>query len=346
MPVQAKESGQSGSVLILVLWVVFTLAALTVAIGSHVASVMAISDRLWRTTQSRALAEAGANRAFALAMSQTNAFDAAVEGGWNRDEVSFSDYELGDGTFSVEYTTLDDSGVITTNIGIIGEDGKLNLNAIVRDGTLRKTLVNMIADLGGEGLDGARDIAGKIVAYIGGDDGLTDDAKNGYSGQSSTNALLNELQSLAELQEIPGVGEALYKALKPYVTVYGSGFINLNGAPKAVLVALAKACDKHKREESVYEALASKIVSFREGGGLFDVRKSDAIRKELTEGIELSGAEQSVWGSMIGGSVDIKSTAFRGVASGVCAGAVMADVKIEFVFDTEKSKFVYWHEMQ
>jgi hypothetical protein len=344
------SSNKSGSVLILVLWVNFVLAALTVAIGVHVSSVISVAHKLWGITESRALAEAGAAKSVAWAMSQTNAWDGISEDGWNCDEKIFSEQPLGAGSFSVNYYTLDDDGVVVTNIGIIGESGKFNLNSMSKSHKMEKVLVHLIASVGEMGLEDAQNITAEIKGGNNKDDKLTDGGNSDYyepssSSSSCTNATMN-MKSVAELMSVKGVDAELYMRLLPYVTVYGGNLINLNCASEPVLAAVAAAFDSGKKDQEVYESVAAKIVDFQRSGGVFDKLESGAIKSRLTEFAELSGEEKSVWESMVGPNATIKSSAFRGISSGVGEHGGKAEVSVEFVFDRDSGKFVYWHEMQ
>ena len=138
--------------------------------------------------------------------------------------------------------------------------------------------------------------------------------------------------------------DELYTQLLPYVTVYGNGFINLNCASKPVLIAYAAACDSGNRAGEIYESLAAKISDFQKSGNVFD--DPSEIKKQLKEFADLSSDENVVWNSMVGGDVYISSSAFRGISSGVVADGESPEVSVEFVFDTVKGTFVYWHEMQ
>jgi type II secretory pathway component PulK len=337
-------------VLILVLWVLFALAALTVAVGSHVSAAMSVSERLWGITESRALAEAGANQALMAAMSRTNVWDGIAEDGWNRDEQLFSGQPLGNGLFSVEFYTISDTGVVVTNIGIIGESGKINLNSISRTKEMKKTLENLIMSVGGVEIEAAQDITAQIMSLVNEDDDeLTDDGESDYYATSSSrSSYTNEpikMESIAELRTIKGLEGELYMQLLPYVTVYGNGFINLNCASKPVLTALAEACDSGNSDREIFESLAAKVIEFQKSGNVFDEAESSAIRKKMGEFTDLSSDENRVFMQMMR-AITIKSSAFRGISFGTGALDESAKVSVEFVFDTGSETFVYWHEMQ
>jgi type II secretory pathway component PulK len=342
--------GGDGSVLILVLWVLFILAALTVAIGAHVSSAMALAERLWHITQTRALARAGARQALMVAVSQTNQWDGLAVDGWNRDKEIFEEHELGDGIFSVYYLTTSGDGTVVTNFGIIGEDGRVNLNAVFKNSRMQDVFRNLLMVAGEVSEEEAKDIIGEIRGMIGSEDDLTAGKDKDYYGNSSskgadTNAV-REIYSISDLRSLKSMDAELYRRLGPYITVYGGGLINLNSAPRAVLEALGAACDTGRHDPDVYRRLAERIVDFRDAGGVFEDKTRDAIYKPLVEAVDLSGAERSVWNSMIGGIVTVKSEAFRGVAVGAAEEDGDPGVTIEFVCDTESGGFVYWHEMQ
>jgi hypothetical protein len=127
--------------------------------------------------------------------------------------------------------------------------------------------------------------------------------------------------------------------------VYGGSLINLNCASEPVLAALAAACDSGKKEQSTYESLAAKIVDFQVSGNVFDTAEFSAIKTQLSEFAELSSDENNVWSSMVGPNVTTKSSAFRGISSGTGEQG-NTEVSVEFVFDRDSGRFVYWHEMQ
>jgi type II secretory pathway component PulK len=67
------------------------------------------------------------------------------------------------------------------------------------------------------------------------------------------------LTRLAELARVPGIDDSLALAVAPYVTVWGDGLVDLNGAPAAVLAAVP----------GVGSATAQTIVAQREAGHVF-----------------------------------------------------------------------------
>jgi type II secretory pathway component PulK len=341
----APRASRQGSVLILVLWVLFFLVTLTIAVGSHVAAAISAAERLWIRTESRSLAEAGAHQALAVAMRQTNAWDGVAEGAWNRDEAVFADVPVGDGFCSIHYTEVGRNGSIVTNAGIVGEDGKLNLNAIPANEPTKLALGVLLASVGELDAEASQAIVAAIEDWVDDDDEiLTGGAESGYYASLSpaykcANA---PMRCISELRLIRGVDRELYERLVPYVTVYGSEHVNMNCAPEPVIAALAEAYSTGTPDPDACASLAEKIGEFRRAGGAF--RTDDDILHPPEE-LELTGDEGSLFGGIPPSGLDRISSAFRGVASGVVGEDGHSGMSIEFIFDTDTGLFVYWHEL-
>ncbi len=341
------RTGERGSVLILVLWVLFFLAALTVAVGAHVSSAVMAGERFWSRCETRALAEAGAHLALAQVVAQTNAWD-GVGVGWNVDEDTFRDREVGDGTFSVYSETVDGWGLIVTNMGVIGEDGKLNVNMISKSEPTKQALLGMLTTIGKLNAGEAQAIVAAIEDWIDADDEiLTGGAESGYYSSLSPAYLCanGPMKGMAELRMVKGMSSDLYARLAPHVTVYGGGLVNINCASESVLTVLAEACAADHHDVESCGTLAAKIVRFQQAGNAFETSDAREIRRQLSAFESLSGDEDGIFLRMMG-SITVKSQAFRGVSTGMADGERRDTASVEFVCDTETSDFVYWREWQ
>jgi general secretion pathway protein K len=73
------------------------------------------------------------------------------------------------------------------------------------------------------------------------------------SGQPSRNA---PLESVEEILQIPGIDNETYAKLRPYITVHGSGMINVNLAEAPVLASISQYIDTERilqdREDGYY----------------------------------------------------------------------------------------------
>ena len=342
---KSGEGAKHGSILILVLWVLFFLAALTVAIGTHVTARMMVGQRMWSRMESRTIAEAGAQLALSEAVQHTqatNAWDGITKAAWNRGEDVFSERELGQNACSVFFHTVEDNGVTVTNIGIVGEDGKLNVNT-AGDEIMARALVNLITSVGKRSASQADLIVSSIQHWIGvTDEMLTEGDESGYYAHLSPQYTSRNapMESMAELRMVNGMDGELYARLVPHVTVYGSGNVNLNCASEPVLVALAQAAAGEDVELGVCRSLAEKIVEFQVKLGF---RTEDDIRRP-PEGLDLKQDERVLFSNIPAGNLDLKSTAFRGVSCGADEDSDTSDVSVEFVCDVREGRFVHWRE--
>ena len=80
------------------------------------------------------------------------------------------------------------------------------------------------------------------------------------------------MRSLGELLYIKGISRKSYKKLEPFVTVYGSGKINVNSASKEVLLALS---------EKMSEEVADSIIEARPIKRLEVLKELPGIDEEL-----------------------------------------------------------------
>lgn len=136
----------------------------------------------------------------------------------------------------------------TVDLRIEDESSKFNLNTIVFargevDEEAYKSFERLLEALEIEG-----DIAARIADWIDRDELPLPESKD----EGLKNA---PMESTDELLLVPGIGRQVYDKLIPYVTVYGDGQINLNGAEAPVLIAL---------DESMTSELAQRIIDYRE----------------------------------------------------------------------------------
>jgi type II secretory pathway component PulK len=331
-----------GSVLILSLWVVFFLAALSLAIGSHVASVFSAAERLSARVQARAAAAAGAAQAGAVIMAQTNTWDGVAEKAWNRDETLFKDVPLADGgAFSVVFVTPDAAGGAVTNIGVIGEEGKINLNT-----SHTNLLTALFVTAGGLGDAEAQALCAALVAWRaeGDDERLTAGKESGYPAQTSTGGEVapRSMAQVEDLLQIKGVDAALFARLRPFLTVHGAGLVNINAAAPAVIEVLGKAVAAPESGGAVV-SLVRKLTGFREAGLAFEKAEYATMRAALEQFAALAGDEGTVFTAMAA-MLTVQSTAFSGTAFGNGSSAGDPALQVDFVWDRQARRFVMWRE--
>lgn len=133
-------------------------------------------------------------------------------------------------------------------ITIADEDIKLNINKIVnQNGTVNQEVHDSFKRLLSF-LEIKESVADIIIDWIDEDN----EERAGGGEENSKNALL---YSVDELLKIKGIMPEDYVRLSPYITIYGDGLININGADKFVLMSLS---------EDITEELAKRLIAYRE----------------------------------------------------------------------------------
>ena len=218
----ACDCGQS---LVLVLW---ALGLVSVAIGAL--TVQSTHElRLGRipleSLQRKAIAQAGVQQAIALLKRDDPKIDHLGEP-WatgKEGEAQFlENIVVGDGAFSIGVMDGD-----AWRTGLIDEERKLNVNAATLDDLRR--LIDLVKTTEVD----AHAIATAIIDWR----EKTD--PEGPACHGATPACHNGwLETVDELRLVPGMTPELFTALEPYITVYGSGSVNVNTASAVVLNAL------------------------------------------------------------------------------------------------------------
>ncbi|MDD4869650.1 MAG: type II secretion system protein GspK [Kiritimatiellae bacterium] len=324
-----------GSILVLTLWVLFFLAALAVAVGGHVASNLRVASKIKGRVTAYYLARAGAEKAVSEARGDSNAWDGLNEL-WSSGEELFRDVALGQGSYSVYYTYISPFGGVATNYGMYDEERKININK-----ASEPLLKAMLQNIGQLDTMTASDVTAAIIDWRDQNDvTLTGGAENShYAALSNPYQCHNgDFQSLHELLLVKKVSSDLFLKLKPYITIYGTGKVNINTADPIVLVCMGEAGGGGDR--ATCRLLADKIARFRAGGNTFT---DPSITTQLNAFVKIEPVEKTVLSRMMGG-LAIKSSCFGGIAGGKTLGSSMEDRQIEFVFDRQRGVKLYWHE--
>ena len=231
-PVRVRSPRQQGSVLILVVWAVVLLSLLAAGLGSHSVFALDLTTRLERQLQSSYIAVGSVPYVVhVLAEDTTQTFDGLGDD-WVNSEFLFSKQRLGDGAFTISRTTADHQTVY----GLLDEDRKLNLNTmpggafdvlLQEVGGMREEQAKVVAD----SIEDWRDEDGDTRPY-----GAENFYYHGRSG--SYDCKNGPFENVEELLLVRGMTPEVYVRVAPYLTVYGSGAVNLNTADRAVLSAL------------------------------------------------------------------------------------------------------------
>lgn len=214
-----------GQTLVLVLWTMGLLSAAMGVLVMRSTQELRLGPIPYQSMQRRSLAEAAVWKAVAILKTDDPAVDHLQEA-WAdgvdpaTQQALFTDVPLGEGRFSIG--VMEQQNFVP---GLIDEQRKLNLNTASTD-----SLKILIEQIGPAGAD-AEAMASAIVDWR--------DEPAGENCAEASPACHNALfESVDELFAVPGMTSELFTALRPQVTVYGDGKINVNTASTEVLIAL------------------------------------------------------------------------------------------------------------
>jgi len=167
----------------------------------------------------------------------------------------------------------------TVFLRIEDETSKFNINSMVySNGLLNEKAYNsFIRLLRALGIESA--IADRIVDWI-------DPDKEPRLSDSEKESKNLYLDSIDEILLIPGIDRTVYEKIAPYVTIYGNGRININGAEVPVLMSLSEFIDKEKAERIVRYR---NITPFTESGNITKVAGFENIAISIIEKIDVKG---------------------------------------------------------
>lgn len=223
-----------GSILILVVWVILLLSFLTVGLASRSTFALGLTDRLVHQLQASYLALAGVQYTLkVLARDPTPDYDGLNEEWWNNASV-FGTQLLGTGRFTIGISTKGRHTFET--LGITDEERKLNLN------TMPVEVLQRLLQVAGGVMDvEAAALANAIVDWR---DEDQEPGKGGaedfyYLGRNPAYECKDDdFENLEELLLVKGMTPELFMRLSPFLTVYGSGQLNVNTASETVLRAI------------------------------------------------------------------------------------------------------------
>lgn len=278
-----------GSILIITIWSICFLSTLAVILGLGVRQKLRLVQRLDERDKLFLVAAAGIKRAIVQIKQDKGRSFTSFRDICANDPSIFKEMEIGDGRVSIRYDFFDEaSGQTKIRYGPIDEERKINVNTA--DAPVMERLFKAV--LGPDEMQ-AQDLAASIIDWRDSDSELSapvGSAEDPFYRNLSSNpyeAKDAPLEALEELRLVKGMDAASMEKLKNYLTVFGDGKININTAPKAVLLAVGT---------SVY--LADKVLSYRfgkdgtQGTGDDNVFDTDSnIVPDLSKFSDLSDSE-------------------------------------------------------
>lgn len=201
-------------------------------------------------------------------------------------------------------------------VRIEDESAKFNVNSLVDpSGLLNEKAYRSFLRLL-NALELSPDLADRIADWINPDSeprlhDSEEKVKNGY------------LDSIDELLLIRGMAGKSYERLMPYVTIYGNGLININGAEVPVLLSLSDAIDRD---------MAERIVKYRNATPF----------EQIQDIMKIAGFEMV--GVSLMGSITVKGGFFHIIATATSGGTKRI---IESTLEVSRGRPIvrHWREM-
>jgi general secretion pathway protein K len=269
----ADDCGVKGSILIIALWILFLLSIFAVILGSGVRQKLILVQRLDERDRLRLIAEAGILQGIdEIKKTEPLGYD-TLKDPWAADITVFKDVSFGGGTYNICYNEIENLCVKETDAasglkvcwGVVDEERKININTA--DMPVLTRLFAAVLDIDGAQ---AQDIAASIIDWRDSDNtsvspGGAEDTY--YSGLQYPYEAKDALfESMDELLLIKGVTPSVFRKIKGFITIYGSGRVNINTAGKEILSALG-----------LNDDLVQKTIAFRQGKDGVDGTADDNI---------------------------------------------------------------------
>jgi general secretion pathway protein K len=324
-----------GSVLVIVLWSLFFLAMLAVAVHAYVMPYAEVSGKLVGRTQMHYFANAGVERAiFEIENDDTELYDSLYDS-WSNNDAAFNNVAINGGAYTVVKEAVPSGTKL--QYGLTDEEGRININKATQP-----VLKNLFEKIAAVEAEEAEAIADSIIDWRDKDDGLHANGKENDYYQSLDqpyDCKNSDFETVTELLWVGGVTPQMFDKIKDCITVYGEGSVNVNTAGVPVLVSLG-----------MEEALAERIVNFRagaspakEGETPSNVFTDDAsVATVLATAGQLSGDEIAQL-QRVTPFLGVRSNNFRGRVIGSYMPGGRTET-ISFVYDRQEKTVKYWRE--
>lgn len=230
---------EAGSILIYVLWLSALLGLFTLSIGYTARQKLEMIARIDAHRSMRLAADSGVQRAlWAIHRPKNHEKKSdSLSDVWSGDERIFKAIEYGQTRLSILKKMRSDQTAPSENYGLIDEESKVNVN-LLRESSILKRLLILTA---GSTEEEAGVISDSVLDWIDEDEHVNAAGAENQFYRSLKRPLVPKnapLDVLEELLYIRGMTPAIYRRISSYLTLYGDGKINLNTAPKPVLLAV------------------------------------------------------------------------------------------------------------
>ena len=329
-----------GSLLIVSLWMIAILTILSVSIGQHVRQKISLADRIDRRNWLRGISETGVFQTLYKLRKKKEANEGyhSLNDTYTGAQKDCANVVVGEGAYTISYPYRDTkAGELKTHYGVEDEEGKININMLDA-----KVLIPFFQKVGEIEEEQAQEISYAIVDWRDTDDSLSHPkygAESDYYEDLETpyECKNYKFESLEELLLVRGMTPEIFEKVKPFITIYGTGVVNINTAPREVLLGLG-----------MDDSLADKIMLFRVGPDGEPGTKDDNVfiqptgwDAELVKYVKMTNNDISLLNQMVAaGRLGINSRNFRIRSLGIVPRKQQA-LEIEAVSDID-GKILSW----
>ena len=330
---------RQGSTLILAMWSLLLLTTFTIQLGVIVRQKITLVRRLDNRDSRYRIADAGVKYAITQLRKKDILLTADfLSEHWSDQQDLFDNQRVGKGNFTVSYH-FHDGESSRIMYGLQDEERKINLNkADVR------VLTRLLKHVAGLGHNDAEKIAYSIIDWrdkdsffqhpqYGAEDSEYRSQKYSYEAKDG------DFEVIEELLLVHKMNQEIFDKIKPFVTVYGNGKININTVSKEVLLAFG-----------VVDYVAENILLFRKGGDLIAGTGDDdiflqesTIVARLSQSFDLSPSEVASLSNLVtAGQFTIKSENF--MIRSVARLNHLEDETVIIAVSDRTGKIKYWRE--
>lgn len=247
------ERRARGSVLILVLWTLSLFAVFAVSLGVGARARASLLNRTQMLASLETIAYSGVERAKAAVIADTTPDLDTSTDAWANAPAQFLDIPVGEGRFRVGLPVPGGRGD-EFRAGVVDEESKINLNKA--EAAVLARLLKYAARIEN---DNAQELSYNIIDWrdqdsnfghpqFGAESDYYEDLDLPYACKNAP------LDTLDELLLIKGLNRQIFDKISPYVTLHGSGAVNINTASRESLLALG-----------VAERTVDKVMAYRAG---------------------------------------------------------------------------------
>ncbi|MDD5729623.1 MAG: general secretion pathway protein GspK [Candidatus Omnitrophica bacterium] len=327
------------SILIIVLWSLCLLSIFAVYLGYIVRQKMTLAKRLDEKASAHFIAEAGVKMSVSVLKALALKDCQSLKEPWSSNPDLFKDVNIDGGTYNVCYNYVDEfTGAEETRYGLIDEERKININKADRQVVARLFSLlfsfdeTQALELAATIEDWRDPDSQPVIPFGSAEDPFYTALTHPYGAKNS------DIEVLEELLLVKGMTKDMFDKIKDYLTVYGSGKVNINTASKKVLMALGLSPEN-----------AEKILACRRGKDGVEGTADDNIFVNPADILPLLSQSYNLGASDIA-QIGAVATQYLGTKSGffnIRSQALLANKKhasnISCIAD-KSGKILYWNE--